>query len=156
LQDSRGGRTLARTVDLSLSGVALSLVASPPEPHSVGETIHLYLKEVGHLPGHVARVTGDNVGIQFDLPQSIERDLLIRKLFTSGLDTTAVTTSMWSVTIGMLKRIWLVNSAAAPVAATANPLPPEEKLPAQNLVLAPLANPRKLSTLASERRTEAA
>jgi cellulose synthase (UDP-forming) len=156
LQDGGGGRTLGRTEDISLSGVGLSLLASPAEPYSVGDPIRVYLRDVGHISGHVARVRGDNVGVQFELPHSVERDLLVRKLFTSGLDTTAVATSMWAVTIGMLKRIWVVNSAAQPIVATVNPAPKEEKLPAQTLVIAPRTGPTNLSRLASERRIDAA
>jgi cellulose synthase (UDP-forming) len=104
----------------------------------------------------VARVRGDNIGIEFELPACVERDLLIRKLFTSGLDTTNVTTSVLRVTMGMLKRIWVVNSLSRPAVAAGTPGPKEEKLPAQTLVLAPLASPAKLSALASQRTTEAA
>ena len=58
---------------------------------------------------HALGEDGRQTAIEFELPPSIERDLLIRKLFTSGLDTTAVTASIWAVTIGMIKRIWSVN-----------------------------------------------
>jgi cellulose synthase (UDP-forming) len=98
----------------------------------------------------------DNVGIEFELSPSVERDLLIRKLFTSGLDTTNVTTSVLTVTIGMLKRIWVVNSVSRPMITASKPAPKEEKLPAQTSVLLPLPSPTKLSALASERTTEAA
>ena len=134
----------------------MSLVASPPEPHSIGDPVRLYLKEVGYIPGHIARIRGEDFGIEFELPRSLERDLLIRKLFTSGFDTTAVTTSIWMATIGMLKRIWIVNSAAQPMAATGPAPTKEEKLAAETLVLIPLTNPTNLSALASERRIEAA
>ena len=147
---------MARTVDLSLAGVGLNLAASPAQPYAIGDSVRLHIKDVGYVPGHVARMRGDNVGIEFELPPCVERDLLIRKLFTSGLDTTNVTTSVLRVTIGMLKRIWVVNSLSRPLAATATPGPKEEKLPAQTLVLPPLATPARLSVLASERATEAA
>jgi len=90
------------------------------------------------------------------LSPCIERDLLIRKLFTSGLDTTNVTTSVLTVTLGMLKRIWVVNSVFRPTALAAKPAPKEEKLAAQTLVMAPLPSRTRLSALASERTTEAA
>jgi cellulose synthase (UDP-forming) len=156
LQNGRGTRTLARTVDLSLAGVGLTLAASPPEPYAIGDSVRLHIKDVGYVPGHVARVRDDNVGIEFELPACVERDLLIRKLFTSGLDTTNVTTSVLRVTMGMLKRIWMVNSLSRPAVAAGTPGPKEEKLPAQTLVVPPLTSPARLSALASERATEAA
>jgi len=156
LQDARGTRTLARTVDLSLAGVGLSLAASPPEPYSIGDYVRLHIRDVGYVGGHVKRVRGDSVGIEFDLSPCIERGLLIRKLFTSGLDTTNVTTSVLTVTLGMLKRIWVVNSVFRPTALAAKPAPKEEKLAAQTLVMAPLPSRTRLSALASERTTEAA
>ena len=89
---------------------------------------------------------------------SVERDLLIRKLFTAGLDTASVSGSLLSVTIGMLKSIW-----AARTSLPANmPQPhvletgPVEKLPAETLVVRPLAQTTRLAELAEERRTLAA
>jgi len=47
------------------------------------------------------------LGVRFSLPPSVERALLIRKLFTAGLDTTHVETSGWRATHDMLKSIWV-------------------------------------------------
>jgi hypothetical protein len=44
--------------------------------------------------------------VEFDLAGSMEHDLLIRKLFTSGLDNTSVSVSAWCATIAMLRSIW--------------------------------------------------
>ncbi|MEA2823899.1 MAG: hypothetical protein QOF03_381, partial [Alphaproteobacteria bacterium] len=156
LQDEHGGRTLARTTDLSLSGARIRLVTSPVEPIEVDALFRLYIRDVGNITGRVARVTGDNLGIQFDLPPSVERDLLIRKLFTSGLDTTAVTTSVWAASVGMIERIWLANPATHHAPATADAPIKEEKLPAQTLVLLPTSHAHTLSSMASERRASAA
>ena len=126
-------------------------------PAIFAQTTAAYSRPAGQ--GHhrrIARIRGEDLGIEFELPRSVERDLLIRKLFTSGFDTTAVTTSIWMATIGMLKRIWIVNSAAQPMAATGPAPTKEEKLAAETLVLIPLTNPTNLSALASERRIEAA
>ena len=156
LRDERGGRILARTTDLSLSGARIRLVASPGEPIEADALFRLYIKDVGNITGRVARVAGDNLGIQFVLPHSVERDLLIRKLFTSGLDTTAVTTSVWAASVGMIERIWLVNPAAHHASTPADAPIKEEKLPAQTLVLRPTSNAQTLSNMASERKTFAA
>ena len=49
---------------------------------------------------------GRFVGIRFDLSASVERDTLIRKLFTGGLNTTNVSISAWSATSAMFQSIW--------------------------------------------------
>jgi len=76
---------------------------------AVGENMLISINEVGTLIGRVARIGNGIVGVQFDHQNSLERVLLIRKLFTSGLDTTAVTTSFWSASLGMLSRLWSAN-----------------------------------------------
>src|SRR5262249_30448060 len=97
-------------------------------------------------------------GIKFDLPDSVERSLLIRKLFTSGLETTAVTTSVWSATAGMIQRIWMVNSRVnrAPVTAdntvTNEKKAPEEKLQAQTFIMRQAAPERSTRSPPSARR----
>jgi hypothetical protein len=59
-------------------------------------------------------------------------------------------------TVGMLKRIWIVNAAAEPFAAMVAAEAKEEKLAAQSLVLPPLTSRANLSAIASEHRMEAA
>jgi cellulose synthase (UDP-forming) len=156
LQNEHGGKILARTTDLSLSGARIRLVASADEPIEVDALFRLYIKDVGNIAGRVARVIGNNLGIQFDLPRSVERDLLIRKLFTSGLDTTAVTTSVWAASMGMIERIWLVSPSAHHASTAADAPIKEERLPAQTLVLLPTSDAHALSSKASERKTSAA
>ena len=87
----------------------------------------------------------------------MERDLLIRKLFTAGLDTASVTASLFSVTIRMLKSIWAARTALPqttpqPVLETGS----VEKLAAQTMVVPPLPQTARLAELAEERRTLAA
>ncbi len=106
--------------------------------------------------GRVARVGGDNLGISFELSRSVERDLLIRKLFTSGLDATAVTASVWMATIGMIKRVWTVNSTTIHETAATETIIKDVKLPAQTLVLQPSHRTQTLSTIASDRKASAA
>jgi hypothetical protein len=97
--------------------------------------------EVGFVSGTVARQTGRFLGIRFILPPSVERDLLIRKMFTAGLDTTHVDASAWSATGAMLKSIWGMRTEmlerkienTSDVADAA----PIEKLPARSLLISP-------------------
>jgi hypothetical protein len=108
----------------------------------------------------LVRQTGQSLAVQFILPVSVERDLLIRKLFTAGLDTTHVNTSMWIATSTMLASIWnlrteMLKSGIAPPldAAVASPV---EKLPAQSLVIPPQRQKVRLSELVENRRAIAA
>jgi len=156
MQDLSGGKFLARTLDLSLSGARVRLEASSGETIAVGAQLRLYLKDVGNIMGRVARVGGDNLGISFELSRSIERDLLIRKLFTSGLDATAVTASVWMATIGMIKRVWTVNSTTIHETAAVETIIKDVKLPAQTLVLQPSHRTQTLSNIASDRKASAA
>ena len=54
------------------------------------------------VPAHVARVAPDFIGLEFEHAGLIERDLLIRKLFTAGQNTASDTASTWQVTLGLL------------------------------------------------------
>ena len=61
----------------------------------------------------VVRQTGRFLAVHFDLPPCIERDLLVRKLFTAGLNATTVNASAFSSTGAMLKSIWAVGTSRA-------------------------------------------
>jgi cellulose synthase (UDP-forming) len=63
------------------------------------------LVEVGFVPATLVRQAGRLVAVQFDLPPCVERDLLIRKLFTAGLDATTVNASAFSSLGAMLMSI---------------------------------------------------
>jgi hypothetical protein len=54
----------------------------------------------------VIRQTGRFLAVHFDLPPCVERALVIRKLFTSGLNATTVTASALSSTGAMRMSIW--------------------------------------------------
>ena len=143
-----GALSTAHVRDMSLSGVAI--VADPERARATqaGERLRLFISDVGFVPGRVVRQTGGCLAIEFELSESVERDLLIRKLFTSGLDTTSVNVSTWSATVAMLKSIWSTRaelpaqvSTLAPGTA-AGPLQAAmstEKLPAKSLVVSPAA-----------------
>ncbi|HUN52300.1 MAG TPA: PilZ domain-containing protein, partial [Candidatus Sulfotelmatobacter sp.] len=159
LRDDGGGLLIARLKDISLSGLGMQLEAAGGEPIRPGAGLRVFLKGVGFVSGTVARARGDFVGVRFALAPSVERDLLIRKIFTSGLDTTAVRASPWSATLGLIKRIWTVNAgvqAAEPAASPAPPPPAPEKLPAAALRVAPRPAPQRLADLAAARQALAA
>jgi cellulose synthase (UDP-forming) len=62
----------------------------------VGENVRVFIAEVGFVGATVVRQAGQFLAVRFNLPPSIERDLLIRKLFTAGLDATTVNASAFS------------------------------------------------------------
>jgi cellulose synthase (UDP-forming) len=145
--------------DLSLSGVGIIPDAARPMKTSVGERVRLYIAEVGFVGGIVVRSDDCFLGVHFSLPSSVERDLLIRKLFTGNLDPTHVSASAWSATGALLKTIWVKRTEQP----TSNNMiecemasKERDKLPAESLVITPGLTPSRLSQLGSERRKLAA
>jgi cellulose synthase (UDP-forming) len=150
IRDGAGRMHGASVVDLSLSGMGAQLIAETDLP--VGQRVAVHMRGVGELAGHVARLNGTAVGIAFDLPESMERDLLIRKIFTSGLDTTTVSTSTWAVVYGLLRRIFTLRlTLPMPKAVVTPPEPPEEKLSAARRVIPPTHDVTVLRTAAVAR-----
>jgi cellulose synthase (UDP-forming) len=146
--DPSGTVSSGRIKDISLSGVHIeedSNSTAATDNHTpvarVGDSIRIFITEVGFVSGTVARQMGRFLGIQFVLPPSVERDLLIRKMFTAGLDTTHVDASAWSATGAMLKSIWGMRTEmlerkiedTSDIVAAA----PVEKLPARSLLISP-------------------
>ncbi len=163
LFDRSGMLAIARIKDVSLSGIGIALEDNRPLAVDVGQPVRVFLQEVGFVAGVVVRRSGGFLGIHFDLPLSVERDLLIRKLFTAGLDTMTVTASLLSVTTAMLRSIWsartdLTETVSDPEASGAAPDidGTVEKLPPASLVVRPLRQTARLAELAAERRTLAA
>ncbi len=159
-----GAFSSGRVRDMSLTGVAIR-----PDPEraittQAGERVQLHISEVGFVPGQIVRQTNDFVAVRFEFAGSVERDLLIRKLFTSGYDAAGVSVSTWSATIAMLKSIWLTraelpdepSSAASAPSATLSRPAPMEKLPTQSLVVRPRASQESMPKLAEQRRAKAA
>jgi cellulose synthase (UDP-forming) len=106
------------------------------------------------------RSVGSHLAIQFHLMASVERDLLVRKLFTAGLDTTRVSASPWTATREMLTAIWsmrtemlerITTKALEQPAATVI-----ERLPAQSLLIAPRPQTVRLTDFVEQRRAMAA
>lgn len=144
--------------DLSLTGagiVADNIQAMP----KIGERLRLYIAEVGFVAGSVVWNMDRTFGVQFDLPQSIERDLLIRKLFTAGFDTTEESVSAWAGSAAVLKAIWSYRHAAPlllPAPDAASELDEPAKLPAESLLIPPREERGRLADLGAQRRKLAA
>jgi cellulose synthase (UDP-forming) len=95
--------------------------------------------------------------VQFELPISVERDLLIRKIFTGGATTVQTNSaSAITVTLAMLQRIWAMKPSAAPHAQADAPAPDEARLPKQTFVIQPQQARLRLDVLAAQRASLAA
>jgi PilZ domain-containing protein len=143
------------SLDLSLSGAAIAAGAEGPLALRTGDAVRVFVKEVGFVAGSVVRRSREALAVQFDLPPSLERDLLIRKLFTAGLDTMEVEASAWSSTRALFKSIWTTRTDLANSAQAAAPAPvekPVHKLPARSLVIEPQFQDRRLEEVASSRQ----
>ena len=148
-----GALSTGRIKDISLTGVAIVVDENLALATKSGETARVFIAEVGFVPGTVIRQSGRFLAVNFDLPPCIERDLLIRKLFTSGLDATTVTASALSSTSAMLMSIWSAGrkQIALESEPAIVPVSPVEKLPAQSLVVAPTMQPERLADMAANR-----
>ena len=162
---SAGALSTGRVRDMSLSGVAIMADPKRALVTQSGERLRLFINEVGFVPGRVVRQTGRFLAVEFDLAESMEHDLLIRKLFTSGLDTTSVNVSAWSATIAMLRSIWSTRAElpaevlanAADIKATlVEAVTATERLPPVSLVVSPRPPAKKLTDLVRRRRAIAA
>lgn len=143
------------TKDLSLSGVRLEAHPDNTPAARAGDSVRIFFTEVGFVSGTVVRQMGQSLTVKFTLPPSVERDLLIRKMFTAGRDTTDVKASAWSVTTAMLKSMWTIRTKMleSPVEKTSDGVAASllEKLPAQTLVVSPQPRPRHLTGFISRR-----
>jgi cellulose synthase (UDP-forming) len=157
-----GALSTGRVKDMSLSGVGITPNPDRALTVQAGERLNVFIREVGFVPGTVVRRTGDFLAVEFDRARSMERDLLIRKLFTSGHDTTSVSVSTWSATVAMLKSIWSTRAelpakapaqttATVPVVATMG-----ENLPPRSLVVLPRRPAENIAELVERRKELAA
>jgi cellulose synthase (UDP-forming) len=146
-----GAMSTGRIRDISLSGAAiiaddnLKLTADPDE------RLRLFVTEVGFVTARVVRQNNLFLAVQFDLPPSVERDLMIRKLFTAGLDATTVNASALSSIGAMLMSVWSTATTRHKAETAAAPSLPVEKLPAESLVIVSRQQPQHLARLAAER-----
>jgi cellulose synthase (UDP-forming) len=154
---SAGTLSTGRIKDISLSGAG---IVTDRLIGKLGERLWVFITEVGFIAGTVVRPTDNFLGIHFDLPPSIERDLLIRKLFTAGRDTTNVSASALSVTGAMLKSIWEARADSPAIVGEPNsntlPVTGAEKLAPRSLVIPPQLQKVRLSDLVEARRAFAA
>jgi cellulose synthase (UDP-forming) len=121
------GQAPARLVDLSLSGAQIALDAAPERAIARGDWIWARIDGVGEVPCEVMRsVAGSTrLGVRFYLPTGGERDLLIAKLFTEGMDNATRNENGWQVALGMLSRLFAPDHAPQPNLNAAPPQPPE-------------------------------
>jgi PilZ domain-containing protein len=138
------------TRDISLSGVAIVADIERALTCKVGDHVRVFITEVGFVAATVVRQTGRFLAVRFNLSACVERDLLIRKLFTAGLDATTVNASAFSSTGALLTSIWATRRRSASAELPVAP-PPEEKLPAQSLVIHARSAPPRLADLAAQR-----
>jgi cellulose synthase (UDP-forming) len=154
-----GALSTGRTRDISLSGVAIGVDRDRALVTQLGESVRVFIAEVGFVNGSIARQSEQFVAVRFALQPSIERDLLISKLFTLGLDTTDVQASVGSVTVAMLSSIVVAQTS---VAKTEKSESEETSAPAiqrsapESLVVRPKAQVRRLPDIGAERRSFAA
>ena len=151
-----GALSTGRIRDISLSGVAIMADADRALVTLVGNFVRVFIAEVGFVNARVVRQTERFVALQFDLPQSVERDLLISKLFTLGLNAATDVTATSGATVAILGSIVRVRSDAPQVADHDAPPAPAAKLAAESLVVRPPAQFRRLAEVAAKRRSFAA
>lgn len=132
-----GTASTGRIKDISLSGIGVVVDPESACTARIGELVRVFLAEVGFVEGTTVRQADDFIGIQFNLEPSIERDLMIRKLFTSGRDNSIVDASAFSATMAILKSIWTTSSALPNSNPVVELIAFAEKLPAQSLVIQP-------------------
>jgi cellulose synthase (UDP-forming) len=152
IQTGTGEQLSGRVSNISLSGAGVTLGSGIDCPRA-GEPLRVHIMQVGWVDAVIAQQRSRLIGVRFKLPQSLERDLLIRKLFTvARLKRNDVVAC--SVNRAMLKNIW---SMAAPlphiVAGGAKPAPlsPTERLPAESMVIRPQPRTDDFAHLAGAR-----
>jgi cellulose synthase (UDP-forming) len=146
-----GALSTGRTKDMSLTGVAIVADEDRSLACKIGDHVRVFITEVGFVGATVVRQAGRVLAVQLDLPPGLERDLLIRKLFTAGLDATTVNASAFSSTGALLMSIWATGGKKAAVEPSAAPALIQEKLTAQSLVVHARPAPQRLADLAAQR-----
>jgi cellulose synthase (UDP-forming) len=146
-----GALSTGRIKDISLSGVAIIADESRALATKLGQPVNLFIGQVGFVSATVVRQVGQILALRFNLPPCVERDLLIRKLFTAGLDATAVSASAWSSTGATLLSIWSTGTMEPKVEPSAPLVAIFEKLPAESVVILAHPAPQRLADLAAKR-----
>jgi cellulose synthase (UDP-forming) len=150
---ANGALSTGRIKDISLTGAAITADDTLALATKAGEMARVFIAEVGFVKAAVVRQKGRFLAVHFDLPPSVERDLLIRKLFTAGLDATTVTATALSSTGAMLMSIWSAGTRRREfeVETTTVSSLGIDKLPAQSLLVISTQRPGHLAKLAVER-----
>ena len=138
--------------DISLSGAAIAVDEDRPLVTQVGEYARVFIKEVGFVPGQIVRRSDRFIAVQFDLPRSLERDLLIGKLFTLGLNTAASIGPTPAATVAILGSIVSVRTNNEQIETHEAPSPAVEKLSPESLVVRPSKPIRRWAELRAQRR----
>jgi cellulose synthase (UDP-forming) len=146
-----GALSTGHIKDISLSGVAIVADEGRALASKVGEHVRVFIKEVGFVAATVVRKADQLLAVRFNLPPGVERDLLIRKLFTAGLDATTVDASAFSSTGALLMSVWSTGRRETAVEPSAAPALTQDKLPAQSLVIRARPAPQRLADIAAER-----
>lgn len=157
IEAHREGRA-GRLADLSLSGASIVIANAHDVGTAANPVVKVFVPEVGLLSSHVVRRTDDRIAVAFAPIEGLERDLLIRRLFTARLPEAAtVEASAWSVTGEILKSVWATPSAARirPVAQSATPSRSHDKLPAVSLVVPPQPVADRLHLAVAQRQVPA-
>lgn len=145
-----GALSTGRIKDISLTGVGIIADRERALATRVGETARVFIAEVGFVAGTVVRRSGHFVALHFDLQPSLERDLLIRKLFTAGREGVTTNASAFSTMGAMLTRIWSLGGTHE-VELPEVQERPAGKLPPESLVIVPRLKPDRLADIAAER-----
>ena len=116
-----GALSTGRIKNISLSGAAIIADEDRALVSKVGENVRVFIAEVGFVAATVVRQAGRFLAVHFNLPPCVERDLLIRKLFTAGLDATTVNASAFSSIGAMLMSIWSAGGRSPRVEPLAEP-----------------------------------
>ncbi len=151
-----GALSTGRIQDVSLSGAAIRADGERAMVTQAGSDVRLFIAEVGFVGGKVIRQHGQSFAVQFTLPPGTERDLLIRKLFTLGLNTIKVEASAISATRAMMASIVTARMRTERRADLDASAGVAEKLAAESLVVQPMLQTQKLADLSVERRSFAA
>ena len=154
-----GALSTGRIRDISLSGAAVEADLDRALVTKPGEQVRVFIIEVGFVNATVVRQAGHFVAVHFDQQPSVERELLVSKLFTLGLDTTTVSATLRSATVAMLTSIVVARMDATtrqPDSDGQADVAPAEKLPAVSMVIRPTAQARRLTDIGYERRSFAA
>lgn len=153
---ANGALSTGRILDMSLSGVAILADENRALATRTGQKARIFLAEIGFIASTVVRQSERFVALHFDLPPCLERDLLVRKLFTAGLDATTVSASALSTTSAMLMSIWATGSTRSETKETTQaPVALATKLTAQSRVIRPLEQQRRLADIAAQRKIAA-